>query len=236
MGNVVYYQWTSFLKAFYCQEFYRYQKQFKMVRKLLNDYIVHTLGKICGYTETSSDIMDMFLHSVTVHFCNIFVFSDNKKFTRVKNLQETGWICWLFKSVFCSPSCFCPRQFSSVNLSSSSLSSWWQICHCFSQSCSCFLRAKSVYHDVRGKDLFTCLLLSPLAAQFPASLFCYWESLCHFDQKWIIRKRHSNIRETISVWIRKRICSSQKSSGHHKFKSGGQSLQLWNSGFMLSQE
>lgn len=93
-----------------------------------------------------------------------------------------------------------------------------------------------MYHDVRGKDLFTCLLLSLLAAQFPASLFCYSESLCPFAQK-MNHKRHSNnIKETISVWIRKRICCPQKSSGLHKVKSGGQSLQLWNSGFMLSQE
>lgn len=63
-----------------------------MVRKLLNDYIVHMLGKICGHTETSSDTMDMFLPSVTVHFCHIFVFSDNKKMHKInaKNLQETG--------------------------------------------------------------------------------------------------------------------------------------------------
>lgn len=112
-----------------------------------------------------------------------------KKCTKANYLQETGWTCWLLKSVFCSPSCFCPRQFSTVSLSSNSLLLWWQNCHCFSQCCSCFLRAKSVYHDVRGKDLFTCLLLSLLAAQFPASLFCYSESLCHFAQKWIIRKK-----------------------------------------------
>lgn len=193
MGNVVYYQRTSFLKAFYCQEFYRYQKQFQMVRKLLNYYIVHMLGKICGHTETSSDTMDTFLHSVTVDFV-IFL-----SFLTIKNAQEQKLckklVCWLSKSVFCSPSCFCPRQFSSVSLSSSSLLLWWQNCHCFSQSCFCFLRAKSVYHDVREKDLFTCLLLSLLAVQFPASLFCYTESLCHSDKKWITKKKGTVIEE-----------------------------------------
>lgn len=57
-----------------------------MVGKLLSDWIVHTLGKICGRTETSSDIMDMLLRNVTVHFCHIFVFSDNKKMHKSKKM------------------------------------------------------------------------------------------------------------------------------------------------------
>lgn len=77
-----------------------------MVRKLLNYYTVHTLGKICGHTETSSDTMDMFLHSVTVDFCHIFVFSDNKKCTGAKILQETGLLavqeCFLQSQLFLS--------------------------------------------------------------------------------------------------------------------------------------
>ena len=54
-----------------------------MVRKLLNDNIVHVLGKIYSNTETTSDTVDMPLHSVTIHFCHIVAFSDNKK-----NAQE----------------------------------------------------------------------------------------------------------------------------------------------------
>lgn len=159
-----------------------------------------------------------------------------KKCTRAKTLEETGWTCWLFTSVFCSPSCFCPRQFSSVSLSSSSLLSWWQNCHYFSQSYACFLRAKPVCHEVRGKDLFICLLLSPLAAQFPASLFCYSESLCHFDQKWIVRKKAQQYKRNSFCLNKKENLQFPKSSAQRKVKSGGQSLQLWNSGFILSQE
>lgn len=98
------------------------------------------------------------------------------------------------------------------------------------------LIADAVYRNVRRKGLFTCLLLSLLAAQFPVSLSYCSESLCCFDQKWIVRKRHSNMREAISVWVRNRITVIPKSSGQCKVKSEGQSLQLWNSGFMLSQE
>jgi len=61
-----------------------------MVRKLLNDHIIHVLRKICSHTETG-DTVDTSLHSVITHFCHIVVLSNNKVMRRnKKKTQEVG--------------------------------------------------------------------------------------------------------------------------------------------------
>lgn len=47
-----------------------------------------TLGKICSHTETTSDTMDVSLHSVKIHFCHILAFYDNEKYPRTTKTNQ----------------------------------------------------------------------------------------------------------------------------------------------------